>query len=208
LPFSQWKHIYDTADKLTKGTLTGPIDPKTKQPKWTITVPEEVKIAAQQAKNEMLGSIAREVYESGAGKAGAWNQNSTNKVLNARADKIRYAFPIEEQKAFNKLNYGGYFMPGVHGYEGAALQERRLGLIEKNLPRIGMAVGGTVGTAISGPGAGSAIGAYIGEQIGTRKQTKKAIKAEQKRAQQLESEMKKSGAKAKTIPLSEIGKEK
>ena len=208
LPFSQWKHIYDTADKLTKGTLTGPIDPKTKQPKWTITVPEEVKISAQQAKNEMLGSIAREVYESGAGKAGAWNQNSTNKVLNARADKIRYAFPIEEQKAFNKLNYGGYFMPGVHSYEGAALQERRLGLIEKNLPRIGMAVGGTVGTAISGPGAGSAIGAYIGEQIGTRKQTKKAIKAEQKRAQQLESEMKKSGAKAKTIPLSEIGKEK
>jgi hypothetical protein len=207
LSFTQWKHIYDLSDNLSKGILNGPIDKKTKQPQWSMTVPEEVRASAQRAKNEMLGNLAREVYEAGAGKAGAWNQRSTNDVLNARADKIRYAFPVEEQKAFNKLNYAGYLMPGVHSYEGAALQERRLGFIERNLAKGGAVAGTALGGLVSG-GTGSMIGGYAGGSLGAKMQAKKAVKAEQKKAKTLEAEMKKSGAKAKTIPLSEIGKEK
>ena len=124
MPLDQWKHIYDTAEKVSKGTISGPIDKATGMPKWVVEVPEELRISAQSAMNEMRGNIAREIYQAGATKAGEWNQNSVNKILNARADKIKMAFSPEEQKAFHTLNTVGHLMPGAHGYEGAGLQAR------------------------------------------------------------------------------------
>jgi len=43
MPTDQWKHIYDTAEKLSKGVLEGPIDKATGQPKWSIPVPDELR---------------------------------------------------------------------------------------------------------------------------------------------------------------------
>ena len=206
LSFAQWKHIYDTADKLSQGKLVGPIDPKTKLPKWELTVPEEVRAAATQAKNEMRGNIAREVYEAGGAKAGAWNANAANKVLNARADKIRYSFPIDEQKKFHTLNYGGYMMPEQHPYEGAALQERRVGLLEKTSPAIGMSVGTAVGTAID-PGAGSLVGTMIGTSAGQKMQARQAAKAEKRQAEKRRKELEAFGQYGKDVKLKDIGKD-
>jgi hypothetical protein len=206
LSFAQWKHIYDTADKLSQGKLVGPIDPKTKLPKWELTVPDEVRAAATQAKNEMRGNIAREVYEAGGAKAGAWNANAANNVLNARADKIRYSFPIDEQKKFHTLNYGGYMMPEQHPYEGAALQERRVGLLEKTSPAIGTSVGMAVGSAID-PGVGSMVGAAMGTSAGAKFQAKQAAKAEKKQAEKRKKELEAFGQYGKDVKLKDIGKE-
>jgi len=206
LSFAQWKHIYDTADKLSQGKLVGPIDPKTKLPKWELTVPDEVRAAATQAKNEMRGNIAREVYEAGGAKAGAWNANAANKVLNARADKIRYSFPTDEQKRFHTLNYGGYMMPEQHPYEGAALQERRVGLLEKTSPAIGMSVGTAVGTAID-PGAGSLVGTMIGTSAGQKMQARQAAKAEKRQAEKRRTELEAFGQYGKDVKLKDIGKD-
>jgi hypothetical protein len=206
LSFAQWKHIYDTADKLSQGKLVGPIDPKTKLPKWELTVPDEVRAAATQAKNEMRGNIAREVYEAGGAKAGAWNANSANKVLNARADKIRYSFPIDEQKKFHTLNYGGFMMPEQHPYEGAALQERRVGLLEKTSPAIGTSVGMAVGSAID-PGVGSMVGAAMGTSAGAKFQARQAAKAEKKQAEKRRKELEAFGQYGKDVKLKDIGKD-
>ena len=70
MPVDQWKHIYETAEKVAKGTIDGPIDKATGMPKWSIAVPEELRISAQSAMNEMRGNIAREIYQAGAAKAG------------------------------------------------------------------------------------------------------------------------------------------
>jgi hypothetical protein len=186
MPLDQWKHIYDTAERVSSGKLTGPIDKATGEPKWTIDVPEELRVSAQSAMNEMRGNIAREIYQAGASKVGEWNQNAVNKILNARADKIKLAFSPEEQKAFHTLNTVGHLMPGVHGYEGAGLQARRVGMIEGNLGKIGTTLGAGAGTAIFGPGAGTAIGGYVGgkagiagsEAMATRTLNKQAVKAQ------------------------------
>ena len=161
MPVDQWKHIYETAEKVAKGTIDGPIDKATGMPKWSIAVPEELRVSAQSAMNEMRGNIAREIYQAGAAKAGEWNQNAVNKILNARADKIKLAFSPEEQKAFHTLNMGGYLMPGVHGYEGAGLQGRRVqGIVEGNLGKMGAGAGATLGGAIAGA-PGAAVGGYL-----------------------------------------------
>lgn len=202
MPVDQWKHIYQTAEKVAKGTIDGPIDKATGMPKWTVQVPEELRISAQSAMNEMRGNIAREIYQAGAAKAGEWNQNAVNKVLNARADKIKFAFSPEEQKAFHTLNVGGYLMPGVHGYEGAGLQGQRVqGIIEHNLPKAGAATGATIGGAIGGP-TGAAVGGYLGGKAGTAGQEMLASRHMTQEAAKLKEQMQ------KTSRLSDIGKGK
>jgi hypothetical protein len=91
--------------------------------------------------------------------------DAVNKVLNARQDKIAYAFPLEEQKAFRDLNAAGYLMPGKHSYEGGGQQIRRVGIIEGNLGKLGATTGAGAGTAIAGP-IGGAIGGYLGGKVG------------------------------------------
>lgn len=197
MPLDQWKHIYETAEKVAKGTIDGPIDKATGLPKWSIQVPEELRVSAQSAMNEMRGNIAREVYQAGAAKAGEWNQNAVNKILNARADKIKLAFSPEEQKAFHTLNVGGYLMPGVHGYEGAGLQGRRVqGIIEGNLGKMGAGAGATVGGAIAGA-PGAAVGGYLGGQAGLKAAGRMEARALQKAAEKTQREMQKNAQMGK-----------
>jgi hypothetical protein len=204
MPLDQWRHIYDTAEKVSKGTITGPVDKATGLPKWTVEVPQELRISAESAMNEMRGNLAREIYQAGAAKAGEWNQNSVNKILNARADKIKVAFSPEEQKAFHTLNMGGYLMPGVHGYEGAGQQMRRVGMIEGNLGKIGATTGAAAGTAIFGPGVGTAVGGYLGGKAGVAGSEKLATRALGKEAQKSQKEMQKAAQLG--TKLSDVGK--
>jgi hypothetical protein len=203
MPLDQWKHIYDTAEKVSKGTISGPVDKATGLPKWTIEVPDELRVSAQSAMNEMRGNLAREIYQAGAAKAGEWNQNSVNKILNARADKIKVAFSPEEQKAFHTLNMGGYLMPGVHGYEGAGQQMRRVGIIEGNLGKLGTTAGAGLGGAIAGPG-GAALGGYLGGKAGVAGSEKLANRALTKEAIKSQKEMQKAAELG--TKLSDVGK--
>jgi len=203
MPLDQWKHIYDTAEKVSKGSIAGPIDKTTGLPKWTVEVPQELRVSAESAMNEMRGNLAREIYQAGAAKAGEWNQNSVNKILNARADKIKVAFSPEEQKAFHTLNMGGYLMPGVHGYEGAGQQMRRVGIIEGNLGKLGTTAGAGIGGAIAGPG-GAAVGGYLGGKAGVAGSEKLANRAMTKEALKSQKEMQKASQLG--TKLSDVGK--
>ena len=203
MPLDQWKHIYDTAEKVSKGTIAGPVDKATGLPKWTVEVPQELRVSAESAMNEMRGNLAREIYQAGAAKAGEWNQNSVNKILNARADKIKVAFSPEEQKAFHTLNMGGYLMPGVHGYEGAGQQMRRVGIIEGNLGKLGTTAGAGIGGAIAGPG-GAAVGGYLGGKAGVAGSEKLANRALTKQALKSQEEMRKASQLG--TKLSDLGK--
>jgi len=149
LDTAQWKHVYDTADNLSKGFIrVGNINFK---------VPKDLIAQANMVKNEMKGSIAREVYQSGADKAGVWNQNSVNKTLNARESKIRYAFTPEEQKAFHELNIGGQIMPGIHSYEGGAMQAETMGYLKKGISKLPYIGGVVAGSATKGMGTGAGV---------------------------------------------------
>jgi hypothetical protein len=204
MPLDQWRHIYDTAEKVSKGTINGPIDKATGLPKWTVEVPQELRVSAQSAMAEMRGNLAREIYQAGASKAGEWNQNSVNNILNARADKIKLAFSPEEQKAFHTLNMGGYLMPGIHSYEGAGQQTRRVGMIEGNLGKIGATTGAAAGTAIFGPGVGTAVGGYLGGKAGVAGSEKLANRALSKEAVKSQKEMQKASQLG--TKLSDLGK--
>jgi len=149
LPVDQWRHVYDTADKLSRESI--------EVKGHVLNIPPELREAAQAAKNEIAGSIAREIHQAGAAKVGVWNQNSVNKVLNARSEKIKHAFPLSEQQAFHTLNLGGHIMPGVHSYEGAGLHNQRVGLISSRLPAAG---------ELTGAFLGGAPGAWTGKKIG------------------------------------------
>jgi len=189
MPVDQWKHIYDTYDEISKGRVRGA--------DFDLEITPELIDYANAAKAEMRGALAREIYQAGAGKAGVWNQNSVNNILNARAKKIEHAFSPEEQRAFHTLNYAGHIMPGVHAYEGAALQGQRVNKFAEKLP----AAGRVAGAMTRIPFAESA-GAYIGE-----KAAKFTIgKSEQKQASKLQEEMMKNAQKGKT-KLKDIGKE-
>lgn len=203
MPLDQWRHIYDTAEKVSKGTISGPIDKVTGLPKWTVEVPQELRVSAQSAMNEMRGNLAREIYQAGAAKAGEWNQNAVNKILNARADKIKMAFSPEEQQAFHTLNMGGYLMPGVHSYEGAGQQLRRVGIIEGNLGKLGTTAGAGIGGAIAGPG-GAAVGGYLGGKAGMAGSEKLATRALSKEAKKSQEEMRKASQLG--TKLSDLGK--
>jgi hypothetical protein len=203
MPLDQWRHIYDTAEKVSKGTISGPIDKATGLPKWTVDVPQDLRVSAQSAMNEMRGNLAREIYQAGAAKAGEWNQNAVNKILNARADKIKMAFSPEEQQAFHTLNMGGYLMPGVHSYEGAGQQLRRVGIIEGNLGKLGTTAGAGIGGAIAGPG-GAAVGGYLGGKAGMAGSEKLATRALSKEAKKSQEEMRKASQLG--TKLSDLGK--
>ena len=153
LPLDQWKHIYDTADKVSKGKIQiGNMGYK---------IPKDVIDQANQLKNEMKGSIAREIYEQGEKKIGVWNQNSANAAMNSLGDKITYAFSPEEQLAFNRLNLAGQWMPGIHSYEGGAMQAERMGLLKTGISKLPFLGGALVGGATKGAGTG--VGVAMGE---------------------------------------------
>jgi hypothetical protein len=189
MPPDQWKHIYDTFDEISKGRVRGT--------GFDLELTPELMQYAEAAKAEMRGSLAREIYQAGAGKAGVWNQNSVNNILNARAKKIEHAFTPEEQRAFHTLNYGGYIMPGVHAYEGAALQAQRVGKFAEKLPMIGREAGAATRLPF---------GATIGEKIGEKAALFTIGKSEKKQATKLQEEMMKNAEKGKTN-LKDIGKE-
>jgi hypothetical protein len=186
MTIDQWKHIHDVADSLSRGQIRG-VD-------YTINVPPELQAAAKSAKNEILGNIAREIYESGANKAGVWNQNSANKIMNARAEKLKYFDPVEQQ-AFHTLNIGGHIMPGVHAYEGAALQAQRMGMLTSKLPTIGREIGAATHIPFA---------ATVLEKGGEKLQELSAGKSAVKQATELEKKMKQNAAKGSK--LSDIGK--
>jgi hypothetical protein len=145
---------------------------------------------AEAAKAEMRGALAREIFQAGGGKAGVWNQNSVNNLLNnpIRSKKIEHAFSPEEQRAFHTLNYAGHIMPGVHAYEGAALQGQRVGKFSEKLPMIGREAG-----SFAGPG-----GATIGEKIGEKGEMFFKGRSDKKQAKKLQEEMTKNAEKGKT----------
>jgi hypothetical protein len=205
MPPNQWKHIYDVADKMASGKLVSKTLDKEGNPLWTLDVPPEVQRSAQLAKNEMLGSLAREIQAAGAGKSDVWLHDAVNKVLNARADKIAYAFPLEEQQAFRDLNAAGYLMPGKHSYEGGGQQIRRVGMIEGNLGKLGATTGAGLGTAIAGP-TGGAIGGYLGGKAGVAGSEVLATRALTKEAEASLKKMQKNAELGKN-KLKDIGKE-
>lgn len=177
MPFDQWRHIYDTADQVSKGFV--------KVGNEMIPVPEEVRMAAQATKNEMSGALARDVQSAGGGKVGEWNANAANKRLNALDQKIRHAFPPEEVQAFHRLNYAGQLVP-QHGYEGAGLQTKRLERLSEKLPSAGATVGAKLGGA---PGA--AVGEFVGEKAGGLFKGRTQKKAAERLRQQLEENFRK-----------------
>ena len=182
LPKDQWRHIRDTLNDLANGRVRG-------APEGMPPVPPELMQSAKAAVAEIDGALAREVQKAGGAKMGEWNQNSANNVMNSVVgQKILETFPPNEIQKFHTLNYAGHLMPGIHGYEGAALQARRVGLIERSLPGIGAAAGGAVG-GFFGEVPGAAAGTFLGREAGARRQAKQEAKAEEKAAQQAEKEM-------------------
>jgi hypothetical protein len=175
LPLDQWQHIHDTLDELSRGQIRG-------APDGMPPVPDEVMQSAAAARDEMNGALARSVYEAGAAKAGVWNQNAVNKVLNSSVgQKIMRNFSPEEAQAFHTLNYGGQIMPGVHSYEGAGNQLSRLakpGFVEKYAPSVGVNAGHALGAAMGIPGA-----RWLGSLAGERAGRKLSDLAEGRRAQ-------------------------
>lgn len=156
MPLDQWRHIHDTLDMLSRGKLRD-------APPGMDPIPENLQQAAANAKAEMHGSLAREVYAQGSNKAGGWNSNSANKALNGRVgQKIIDAFPPDEVRKFQVLNAGSEIMPGSHPYEGAGAQTARMnkdaGILEQYAPAAGAFVG-----ANAGP-----IGAFAGEKLGQK----------------------------------------
>ena len=153
LDTAQWKHIYDTADNISKGFIkVGNISYK---------VPADLIEQANMIKSEMKGSIAREIFKAGEAKAGVWNQNSANNIMNSREGKIRYAFDPDEQLAFHRLNLGGQIMPGVHSYEGGAMQAERMGWGQRVAEKIPFLAGSLASAGSHGTGTG--VGIAVGE---------------------------------------------
>lgn len=203
MPINQWRHVYGTAERIASGKLIGPVDAKTGLPKWEVTVPDDLRAAAQSALQEMRGGLAREIYQAGAGKAGEWNANSVNKVLNSRADKIREAFSPAEQQAFHNLNIAGHIMPGVHAYEGAGQQALRVGgIVESHLPKVTAAGGAALGGGLFGP-TGAAVGGYVAGKGGTKISESIRQKAQQAAAAQRLEELRRNAQKG-TNPISGI----
>ena len=153
LDTAQWKHIYNTADDISKGVL--------RVKGYEFKIPESVIEQANMIKSEMKGSIAREIFAAGEDKAGVWNQNSANKIMNSRQGKIRYAFDPEEQQAFYRLNLAGQIMPGVHSYEGGAMQAERMGWGQRVAEKIPFLAGSLASAGSHGTGTG--VGIAVGE---------------------------------------------
>ena len=191
MPVDQWKHIYDTYDEISKGRVRGT--------GFDLEITPELVQYAEAAKAEMRGALAREIFQAGGGKAGVWNQNSVNNLLNnpIRSKKIEHAFSPDEQRAFHTLNYAGHIMPGVHAYEGAALQAQRVSKFAEKLPMIGREAGALTGVPLA---------STFGEKIGEKGEGFFKGRTEEKQARQLQQEMAKNAQKGKTN-LKDIGKE-
>ena len=182
MPKDQWRHIRDTLNELANGRIRN-------APEGMPPVPPELMQSAKAAVAEIDGALAREVQKAGAAKVGEWNQNSANNVMNSVVgQKILETFPPEEIQKFHTLNYAGHLMPGIHSYEGAALQGRRVNIIERNLPAIGAAAGGAIGTFVA-EGPGGLAGGFVGRELGIKQQAKQEIKAAEKAAAKAKKEM-------------------
>ncbi|WP_104656518.1 lytic transglycosylase domain-containing protein [Ralstonia insidiosa] len=203
MPQDQWQHIRDTLDELSRGQIRG-------APEGMPAVPKEVQQAAAAARAEMDGALARAVHEAGASKAGVWNQNAVNKVLNSSVgQKILRNFSPDEIQNFHTLNYGGQIMPGVHSYEGAGNQISRLskpGFVERYAPHSGATTGAAVGAHIPIPGASFA-GAALGERIGQKISGSIGGRRERSNLQNITNEMHQNallGEQSPGVPLNSL----
>ena len=182
MPKDQWRHIRDTLNELASGRIRN-------APEGMPPIPPELMQSAKAAVAEIDGALAREVQKAGGSKMGEWNQNSANNVMNSVVgQKILETFPPSEIQKFHTLNYAGHLMPGIHGYEGSALQHRRVNIIERNLPGIGATAGGAIGTFV-GEGPGGLAGAFLGRELGIKQQAKQEVKAAEKAAANAQKEM-------------------
>jgi hypothetical protein len=187
LPKDQWRHVRDTLSELSQGRVRN-------APEGIPPVPQELRQAATAALAEIDGALAREVQSAGASKMGEWNQNSANEVMNSIVgEKILETFPPDEVRKFHVLNYAGHLMPGIHGYEGAALQARRIGMIEGNLGKLGTGAGAAIGGFV-GEAPGAALGAFVGGQAGVKASERMAAKAASREALKAQADLQKAAA--------------
>lgn len=202
LPKDQWRHVRDTLSELSQGRVRN-------APEGMPPVPQELRQAATAALAEIDGALAREVHNAGASKVGEWNQNSANKVMNSVVgQKILETFPPDEVRKFHVLNYAGHLMPGIHGYEGAALQARRVGMIEGNLGKLGTGAGAAIGGFV-GEAPGAALGAFVGGQAGVKASERMAAKAASREALKAQADLQKAAAIGKQTgknKLQDLGK--
>jgi hypothetical protein len=185
MPKDQWRHIRDTLNELANGRVRN-------APEGMPPIPKELQDSARAAVAEIDGALAREVYKAGASNVGEWSSKKANNVMNSLVgQKIVETFPPTEVQNFYKLNAVGQYTPSLK-YEGAALQQRRVGLIEKAAPGLGASTGGAIAGYL-GEGNPLAIagGAYIGREAGAKYQAGKAARAEAKAVKKMEKEQKK-----------------
>jgi hypothetical protein len=178
MPYDQYSHIYNLADNVARGAIPG----------LDLEIPHDLRVAAQQVKNEMAGSLAREIYTDGAKNVGVWNANAANNAMNARSMKLHLAMPPDEVQAFHTLNYGGQLMPGAHAYEGAGMQINRMaqmGLLERFAPALGAGIGGL--TPIPG---GQWMGGKLGEKVQSMTTNRRLLREAQNLDAQMEANAK------------------
>ena len=189
MPKDQWRHVRDTLNELAQGRIRN-------APEGMPPVPKELQESARAAVAEIDGALAREVYKAGAKNVGEWSSKKANDVMNSTVgQKIVETFPPDEVQKFHALNYVGQFTPGLK-YEGAALQQRRVSLLEKNYPAFGATVGSSLGAVIGETPLSkeAALGGFIGREAGAYLQAKKAAKEEAKAMKKMEKEMEKAKA--------------
>jgi hypothetical protein len=203
MPKDQWRHIRDTLNELANGRVRN-------APEGMPPVPPELRQSAKAAVAEIDGALAREVYKAGANNVGEWSSKKANNVMNSVVgQKIVETFPPTEVQNFHKLNLVGQYTPPLK-YEGAALQQRRVGLLEKGLPGMGASAGAAV-AGFLGEGNPLAIGggAYVGREVGAKLQAGKAARAEANALKKMEKEQKKAaelGKQSGQNKLSDLGK--
>jgi len=203
MPKDQWRHIRDTLNELANGRVRN-------APEGMPPIPKELQDSARAAVAEIDGALAREVYKAGASNVGEWSSKKANNVMNSLVgQKIVETFPPTEVQNFYKLNAVGQYTPSLK-YEGAALQQRRVGLLEKAAPSIGASTGAAIAGYL-GEGSPMAIagGAYVGREAGAKYQAGKAARAEAKAVKKMEKEQKKAAELGKQTgenKLKDLGK--
>jgi hypothetical protein len=202
LPKDQWRHVRDTLNELASGRVRN-------APEGMPPISPELMQSAKAAVAEIDGALAREVYKAGASNVGEWSSKKANNVMNSVVgQKIVETFPPAEVQNFHKLNVVGQYTPALK-YEGAALQQRRVGLLEKAAPGIGATTGGAIGGYLGEGPMGAAAGAYVGREVGAKYQAGKAARAETKAVKKMEKEQKKAAELGKQTgenKLKDLGK--
>lgn len=195
LRLDEWRHVRDTFDQIANGNLRN-------APEGMPAIPEQVRKAAEAARNEIDGALARDVYKAGADKTGAWNQNSVNNMLNSVVgEKIKETFNPDLVRKFHVLNYGGQIMPGVHAYEGGAAQAERIGGLKTHLPAAGESAGALVGGFVHPFLA--PVGAWGGRKLGEKGMTSATEKQMLEAAQQAREKMQRNAQLPKIMGLGE-----